>query len=121
MSQQLQAIQQSRDQPDLHQLHWYSQHHPSHAPYSALISDFSSNISSVSPTVSHTATIVTSSVPSSVAGHMMYPGAHVMYATSTPTLADGGLTVLNTFPQAPAAMHVSHTQAQDSGQSHCVN
>ncbi|RXN16483.1 serum response factor-like isoform X1 [Labeo rohita] len=46
---------------------------------------------------------------------MMYPGAHVMYATSTPTLADGGLTVLNTFPQAPAAMHVSHTQAQDSG------
>ncbi|XP_073700958.1 serum response factor a [Garra rufa] len=70
---------------------------------------------SSSSTVSHTATIVTSSVPSSVAGHMMYPGAHVMYATSTPTLGDGGLTVLNTFPQAPTAMHVSHTQAQDSG------
>lgn len=34
----------------------------------------------------------------SVAGHMMYPGSHtVMYATSSPSLADG-LTVLNTFP-----------------------
>ncbi|XP_026092173.1 serum response factor-like isoform X3 [Carassius auratus] len=64
---------------------------------------------------SHTATIVTSSVPSSVAGHMMYPGAHVMYATSSSALADGGLTVLNTFPQAPGAMHMSHTQGQDSG------
>ncbi|XP_042568096.1 serum response factor-like isoform X3 [Cyprinus carpio] len=64
---------------------------------------------------SHTATIVTSSVPSSVAGHMMYPGAHVMYATSSSSLADGGLTVFNTFPQAPTAMHMSHTQAQDSG------
>ncbi|XP_016383574.1 serum response factor-like isoform X2 [Sinocyclocheilus rhinocerous] len=70
---------------------------------------------STSSTASHTATIVTSSVPSSMAGHMMYPGAHVMYATSTPTLADGGLTVLNTFPQPPTAMHVSHTPAQDSG------
>uniref|UniRef100_A0A673GS11 Serum response factor n=1 Tax=Sinocyclocheilus rhinocerous TaxID=307959 RepID=A0A673GS11_9TELE len=80
-------------------------------------SDSSPEISqtSTSSTASHTATIVTSSVPSSMAGHMMYPGAHVMYATSTPTLADGGLTVLNTFPQAPAAMHMSHTQAQDSG------
>ncbi|KAL1250989.1 hypothetical protein QQF64_018785 [Cirrhinus molitorella] len=96
MPQQLQAIQV----------------HPS--PQS---SDSSPEISqtSTSSTVSHTATIVTSSVPSSVAGHMMYPGAHVMYATSTPTLADGGLTVLNTFPQAPTAMHVSHTQGQDSG------
>ncbi|XP_051550015.1 serum response factor-like isoform X4 [Myxocyprinus asiaticus] len=66
---------------------------------------------------SHTATIVTSSVPSSVAGHMMYPGAHaaVMYAASTPGLTDGSLTVLNTFPQAPTAMHVSHTPGQDSG------
>ncbi|XP_051550013.1 serum response factor-like isoform X2 [Myxocyprinus asiaticus] len=68
-------------------------------------------------TASHTATIVTSSVPSSVAGHMMYPGAHaaVMYAASTPGLTDGSLTVLNTFPQAPTAMHVSHTPGQDSG------
>ncbi|XP_016329963.1 serum response factor a isoform X2 [Sinocyclocheilus anshuiensis] len=80
-------------------------------------SDSSPEISrtSTSSTASHTATIVTSSVPSSVAGHMMYPGAHVMYATSTPTLADGSLTVLNTFPQPPTAMHVSHTPAQDSG------
>ncbi|XP_059425854.1 serum response factor-like isoform X2 [Carassius carassius] len=80
-------------------------------------SDGSPEISqtSTSSTASHTATIVTSSVPSSVAGHMMYPGAHVMYATSSSALADGGLTVLNTFPQAPGAMHMSHTQAQDSG------
>ncbi|XP_051550458.1 serum response factor-like isoform X1 [Myxocyprinus asiaticus] len=72
---------------------------------------------STTSTVSHTTTIVTSSVPSSVAGHMMYPGAHasVMYATSTPGLTDGGLTVLNSFPQAPTAMHVSHTPGQDSG------
>ncbi|KAG1941977.1 serum response factor a isoform X2 [Pimephales promelas] len=96
MPQQLQAIQV----------------HPS--PQS---SDSSPEISQTSSNsaVSHTATIVTSSVPSSVAGHMMYPGAHVMYATSTSGLADGGLTVLNTFPQSHAAMHVSHTQAQDSG------
>lgn len=38
-----------------------------------------------------------------------------MYATSTPALTDGGLTVLSAFPQAPSAMHVSHTSAQDSG------
>ncbi|XP_051764634.1 serum response factor a isoform X2 [Ctenopharyngodon idella] len=96
MPQQLQAIQV----------------HPS--PQS---SDSSPEISqtSSSSAASHTATIVTSSVPSSVAGHMMYPGAHVMYATSTPGLGDGGLTVLNTFPQPHTAMHVSHTQAQDSG------
>ncbi|XP_026092171.1 serum response factor-like isoform X1 [Carassius auratus] len=96
MPQQLQAIQV----------------HPS--PQS---SDSSPEISqtSTSSTASHTATIVTSSVPSSVAGHMMYPGAHVMYATSSSALADGGLTVLNTFPQAPGAMHMSHTQGQDSG------
>ena len=56
-------------------------------------------------------TIVTSSVPSSVAGHMMYPGAHtVMYATPTPSLSDGGLTVLNTFSQA------SHAQSHDAGE-----
>ncbi|XP_057181716.1 serum response factor a isoform X3 [Triplophysa rosa] len=66
---------------------------------------------------SHTATIVTSSVPSSVASHMMYPGAHaaVMYATSSPALTDGSLTVLNTFQQPHTAMHMSHAQAQDSG------
>ncbi|TRY96184.1 hypothetical protein DNTS_026762 [Danionella cerebrum] len=84
---------------------------------SAQSSDSSPEISQTQTSVnaSHTATIVTSSVPSSVAGHMMYPGAHLMYATSTPTLGDGGLTVLSTFPQAPGTMHVSHTQAQDSG------
>ncbi|XP_056614636.1 serum response factor a isoform X3 [Triplophysa dalaica] len=66
---------------------------------------------------SHTATIVTSSVPSSVASHMMYPGAHaaVMYATSSPGLTDGSLTLLNTFQQPHTAMHMSHTQGQDSG------
>ncbi|XP_062304034.1 serum response factor a isoform X3 [Osmerus eperlanus] len=63
-----------------------------------------------SSTVSLPTTIVTSSVPSSVAGHMMYPGAHtVMYATPTPSLSDGGLTVLNTFSQA------SHAQSHDAG------
>ncbi|XP_030627529.1 serum response factor a [Chanos chanos] len=71
---------------------------------------------SSSSTASHQATIVTSSVPSSVTGHMMYPSTHaVMYAASTPTLPDGSLTVLNTFPQPPTAMQVSHTQGQDTG------
>uniref|UniRef100_A0A667WGA0 Serum response factor n=2 Tax=Myripristis murdjan TaxID=586833 RepID=A0A667WGA0_9TELE len=47
------------------------------------------------------ASIVSSSSSSSVAGHMMYPSGHtVMYATSTSSLGDGGLTVLNTFPPA---------------------
>ncbi|KAM7420029.1 hypothetical protein PAMA_016899 [Pampus argenteus] len=46
---------------------------------------------------SSTAGLPTSS-SSSVAGHVMYPGGHtVMYATPTPSLGDGGLTVLNTF------------------------
>lgn len=96
MSQQLQAIQV----------------HPS-----PLSSDSSPEIiqTSSSSTASHTATIVTSSVPSSMASHTMYPGAHFMYTTSNPTLADGGLTLLNTFSQAPGTMHVSHTQGQDSG------
>ncbi|XP_054635693.1 serum response factor-like isoform X2 [Dunckerocampus dactyliophorus] len=59
-----------------------------------------------SPT-SSTATVVSSS--SSVATHMMYPGGHtVMYAAPTPSLGDGGLTVLNTFSQA------GHTQSHDS-------
>ncbi|KAM9792996.1 serum response factor-like [Neosynchiropus ocellatus] len=39
------------------------------------------------------------SVSSSSSSHMMYPSSHtVMYTTPTPTLGDGGLTVLNTFP-----------------------
>ncbi|XP_069578166.1 serum response factor-like isoform X3 [Brachyistius frenatus] len=49
-----------------------------------------------------------SSSSSSVAGHMMYPGGHtVMYATRTPSLGDGSLTVLNTFPQT------GHAQSHD--------
>ncbi|XP_075907461.1 serum response factor-like isoform X4 [Nelusetta ayraudi] len=37
-------------------------------------------------------------------GHMVYPGGHtVMYATPTSSLADGSLTVLNTFPPSGSA------------------
>ncbi|XP_036979078.1 serum response factor-like isoform X2 [Acanthopagrus latus] len=51
-----------------------------------------------------------SSSSSSVAGHMMYPGGHtVMYATPTPSLSDGSLTVLNTFPPT------GHTQSHEPG------
>ncbi|KAM7409065.1 hypothetical protein PAMA_002665 [Pampus argenteus] len=66
-------------------------------------------------TVSLPATIVTSSVPTSVAGHMMYPSPHTVMYASTPTLADGGLAVLNAFSQGTSAMQVSHAQAQDAG------
>ncbi|XP_056136211.1 serum response factor-like isoform X4 [Lampris incognitus] len=73
-------------------------------------SQSSSELHPTSSTASLPSTIVTSSVPSSVASHMMYPSGHtVMYATSTPSLADSGLTVLNTFPQA------GHTQSHDPG------
>ncbi|XP_044046217.1 serum response factor-like isoform X3 [Siniperca chuatsi] len=49
-----------------------------------------------------------SSSSSSVAGHMMYPGGHtVMYAAPTPSLGDGSLTVLNTFPPT------GHAQSHD--------
>ncbi|KAM4603445.1 serum response factor-like isoform 2-T2 [Polymixia lowei] len=69
-----------------------------------------SELNNPASTVSLPATIVTSSVPSSVASHMMYPGGHtVMYATPTPSLADGSLTVLNTFPQT------GHGQSHDPG------
>lgn len=41
---------------------------------------------------------------------MMYPGSHtVMYAAPTPSLGDGSLTVLNTFPPA------GHAQSHDPG------
>lgn len=66
-------------------------------------------------TVSLPATIVTSSVPTSMAGHMMYPSPHTVMYASAPTLADGGLAVLNAFSQGSSAMQVSHGQAQDSG------
>lgn len=72
-------------------------------------------------TVSLPATIVTSSVPTSVAGHMMYPSPHTVMYASTPTLADGGLAVLNAFSQGTSAMQVSHAQAQDTGEQHRLN
>lgn len=72
-------------------------------------------------TVSLPATIVTSSVPTSVAGHMMYPSPHTVMYASTPTLADGGLAVLNAFSQGTSAMQVSHAQGQDTGEQHRLN
>ncbi|KAL4612861.1 serum response factor isoform X1 [Arapaima gigas] len=92
--------------------------HPStqqSAPVST--SDSSTEISqaSSSSTVSLPATIVTSSVPTSMAGHVMYPSPHAVMYAPTPTLADGGLAVLNAFPQAAPGMQVSHTQPQDTG------
>ncbi|XP_042562528.1 serum response factor-like isoform X2 [Clupea harengus] len=63
-------------------------------------------------TVSLPATIVTSSMPTSMAGHMMYSSPHTVMYASAPTLADGGLAVLNAFSQGSSAMH---GQAQDSG------
>ncbi|KAK0132735.1 Serum response factor [Merluccius polli] len=89
MSQQLQAIQV---QPS-------SQH-------------LSTNQSSELHCTASTATIVTSSLPSTVASHMMYPGGHtVMYATPTSSLADAGLTLLNTFSQpGPAPTHEAGPQ-----------
>uniref|UniRef100_UPI0037E97557 serum response factor-like isoform X5 n=1 Tax=Semicossyphus pulcher TaxID=241346 RepID=UPI0037E97557 len=61
-----------------------------------------------SSTAALPSSIVSSS--SSVTGHMMYPGGHtVMYAAPTPSLGDGSLTVLNTFPPA------GHAQSHDPG------
>ncbi|XP_051508323.1 serum response factor b isoform X2 [Myxocyprinus asiaticus] len=71
--------------------------------------------SSTASTVSLPATIVTSSVPTSMTGHMMYPSPHTVMYASAPTLADGGLAVLNAFSQGPSAMQVSHAQSQDTG------
>ncbi|XP_068597240.1 serum response factor-like [Brachionichthys hirsutus] len=68
------------------------------------------SLSSTNSTASLPATIVTSSVPTSVAGHMMYPPPHTVMYASTPSLADGGLAVLNAFSQGTSAM-----QAQDAG------
>uniref|UniRef100_W5K0L4 Serum response factor n=1 Tax=Astyanax mexicanus TaxID=7994 RepID=W5K0L4_ASTMX len=67
---------------------------------------------STSPTISQTA--VMTSVPSSLAGHVMYPSA-VMYAASSSSLPDRGLTVLNPFTSPATAMHVAHSQSQESG------
>ncbi|XP_027872394.1 serum response factor-like [Xiphophorus couchianus] len=53
--------------------------------------------------------VSSSSSSSSTASHMMYPGGPtVMYATSSPSLADGGLAVLNAFP-------AGHTPSHDPG------
>ncbi|KAK2817657.1 hypothetical protein Q5P01_025848 [Channa striata] len=72
--------------------------------------------SDIHPPVSSTATLSasivssSSSSSSSVASHMMYPGGPtVMYAASTPSLGDGSLTVLNTFPPT------GHAQSHDPG------
>ena len=51
------------------------------------------------------------------AGHMMYPSPHTVMYTSSPALTDGGLAVLNAFSQGSSAMHVSHGQGQDSGET----
>ncbi|KAL2082846.1 hypothetical protein ACEWY4_020619 [Coilia grayii] len=103
MPQQLQAIQV----------------HPTTQSSSISCSDNNPEISQATTvstaTVSLPATIVTSSVPTSMAGHMMYPSPHTVMYASAPTLADGGLAVLNAFSQGPSAMQVSHSQAQDSG------
>ncbi|XP_034534561.1 serum response factor-like isoform X1 [Notolabrus celidotus] len=62
------------------------------------------------PTCSTGSIIPSSSSSSSVTGHMMYPGGHtLMYATPSPSLCDGGLTVLNTFPPT------GHAQSHDPG------
>ncbi|XP_064332576.1 serum response factor isoform X2 [Camelus dromedarius] len=61
------------------------------------------------------ATIMTSSVPTTVGGHMMYPSPHAVMYAPTSGLADGSLTVLNAFSQAPSTMQVSHSQVQEQG------
>ncbi|KAM4584474.1 serum response factor-like [Odontesthes bonariensis] len=61
-----------------------------------------------SPASTSVSIVSSSCSSSSVAGHMMYPGGHtVMYATPTPSLGDGSLTVLNTFPPP------GHAQSHD--------
>lgn len=62
------------------------------------------------------ATIMTSSVPTTVGGHMMYPSPHAVMYAPTSGLADGSLTVLNAFSQAPSTMQVSHSQVQEQGE-----
>lgn len=84
--------------------------------FSSLNDCVESESCSLHPAVSVPATIVTSSVPTSMGGHMMYPSPHTVMYASAPSIADGGLAVLNAFSQAPATMQVSHTQGQDSGE-----
>uniref|UniRef100_A0A8C8UFU3 Serum response factor n=1 Tax=Peromyscus maniculatus bairdii TaxID=230844 RepID=A0A8C8UFU3_PERMB len=68
---------------------------------------------SSSGTVTLPATIMTSSIPTTVGGHMMYPSPHAVMYAPTSGLADGSLTVLNAFSQAPSTMQVSHSQVQE--------
>lgn len=56
-----------------------------------------------------------------MAGHMMYPSPHTVMYASTPTLADGGLAVLNAFSQGTSAMQVSHAHSQDAGETPPLN
>ncbi|TKS67935.1 Serum response factor [Collichthys lucidus] len=73
----------------------------------------SSEIHSPTPSTAIVSSSSSSSSCSSVAGHMMYPGGHtVMYAAPTPSLGDGSLTVLNTFPPT------GHAQSHDPGLPH---
>ncbi|XP_050926260.1 serum response factor isoform X3 [Lates calcarifer] len=96
VSQQLQTIQV---QPSGQQASTNQSSSDIHSPASSTASLPASIVSSSS-----------SSSSSSVAGHMMYPGSHtVMYAAPTPSLGDGSLTVLNTFPPT------GHTQSHDPG------
>lgn len=105
----VQAIQLASGQVSVHQA----------TQQTVTISDSNSEISqaSTSGTMMLPATIVTSSVPTSLGSHVMYPGPHgtVMYTTSSPGLADGGLTVLNAFSSASSGMQVSHGQMQEQG------
>ncbi|KAM5263585.1 serum response factor isoform 1-T1 [Ctenodactylus gundi] len=70
---------------------------------------------SSSGTVTLPATIMTSSLPTTVGGHMMYPSPHAVMYAPTSGLADGSLTVLNAFSQAPSTVQVSHSQVQEQG------
>ncbi|NWT62218.1 SRF factor, partial [Erythrocercus mccallii] len=85
------------------------------SPSSDSSTDLTQTSSSGTDIVTLPATIMTSSVPTTVGGHMMYPSPHAVMYAPTSGLADGGLAVLNAFPQAPSAMQVSHGQVQDQG------
>ncbi|NXY38825.1 SRF factor, partial [Pomatorhinus ruficollis] len=88
---------------------------PQTSPSSDSSTDLTQTSSSGTDIVTLPATIMTSSVPTTVGGHMMYPSPHAVMYAPTSGLADGGLAVLNAFPQAPSAMQVSHGQVQDQG------
>ncbi|XP_070774740.1 serum response factor-like [Enoplosus armatus] len=101
VSQQLQTIQV---QPNSQQTSTNQSSSDIHIPASSTASLPACIISSSSSSSS------SPSSSSSVAGHMMYPGSHtVMYAAPTPSLGDGSLTVLNTFPQT------GHAHSHDPG------